>query len=67
MKNPADIARGFRHFFDEVVIELKKCAWPSKQELMESTVMVIVASLILGGFVGISDFFLIELLSRVIR
>ncbi len=67
MKNPVHIVRGLRGFFDEVVIELKKCAWPSKQELMESTVMVIVASLLLGGFVGISDFGLIKILSAVIR
>ena len=39
-----NIVIGFRTFVDEVQIELKKCAWPTKPELMESTVMVIVAS-----------------------
>ena len=62
-----DIVVGFRTFVDEVQIELKKCAWPTKAELMESTVMVIVASLMLGAFVGISDFGLVRFLSAIIR
>ena len=62
-----DFVVGFRSFVDEVQVELKKCSWPTRQELMESTVVVIIASLMLGAFVGISDFGLVRFLGAIIR
>ena len=49
---------GFKGFLNEVVIELKKCSWPTWPELRQSTIVVIIGMLILGGFVGIADFIL---------
>ena len=62
-----DFVVGFRSFVDEAQVELKKCSWPTRQELMESTVVVIIASLMLGAFVGISDFGLVRFLGAIIR
>ena len=45
-------------FFKETKQELDKVVWPSREELMGSTVVVIVTPLILAAFVGIVDFFL---------
>lgn len=45
---------------------MKKCSWPSKSELMESTLMVIVASILLGSFIGIVDFGLLKLLGSIL-
>ena len=59
--------RGFVTFFEEVKAELKKCAWPTRPELAESTVVVIVASVMLGAFVGFSDFGLQMFLRAIIR
>ena len=56
-----------RTFFDEVRVELKKCAWPTWDELKESTTVVIVSVVILGVFVGFSDVVLNSLLRLVIR
>jgi preprotein translocase subunit SecE len=67
MKKLREMVLGFRRFLDEVVAELRKCSWPSKPELFESTVMVIAATVLLGAFVGISDFGLVRVLSAVIR
>jgi preprotein translocase subunit SecE len=36
--------------------ELRKCAWPSREELKGSTVVVFVSILILGGFTVLVDF-----------
>jgi len=36
--------------------EMNKCTWPGKKELMESTLLVIVAITILASFVFIVDF-----------
>ncbi len=45
-----------RIFFVEMIDELKKASWPTRTELRDSTVVVIVAALILGLFTSISDF-----------
>ena len=37
-------------FFEDVVKEMKKVTWPTKEELVESTKIVIVACIILAGF-----------------
>ena len=67
MKFITDRYRGFKGFLEEVQVELKKCAWPTRPELMESTVVVIVASAILGAFVGFSDVGLGFFLKAIIR
>jgi preprotein translocase subunit SecE len=53
MANPF---RTSRIFFGELVTELKKASWPSKAELKDSTIVVIVACVLLGLFTSISDF-----------
>ena len=57
MKNPF---RSTRIFFGEMVDELKKASWPTWKELRDSTVVVIVACVILGVFTSISDFSLYQ-------
>ena len=57
MKNPF---RSIRIFTGEMVDELKKATWPTRTELRDSTIVVIVAALILGLFTSISDFALIQ-------
>ncbi len=57
MKNPFSKVR---IFFGEMVDELKKAAWPTKTELRDFTVMVIVATVLLGVFTSISDFALLQ-------
>ena len=37
-------------YFRETQEELKKCTWPTWEELKGSTVVVVVAILLLGGF-----------------
>ena len=61
MNNP--VLRFFsntRNFVREMVDELKKASWPTKSELRDSTLVVIVASLLLGLFTSISDFSLYQ-------
>ncbi|MBU0570648.1 MAG: preprotein translocase subunit SecE [Candidatus Omnitrophica bacterium] len=42
-------------FLGQVKAEMGKVAWPSKDELISSTVVVIVATLLLGVFIGVCD------------
>ena len=57
MKNPF---RSTRIFFVEIVGELQKAAWPTRVELRDSTIVVIVASALLGLFTAVSDFSLYQ-------
>jgi preprotein translocase subunit SecE len=44
-----------RSFVEEVFLELKKSAWPTRRELVDSTILVIVTVLVLGLFVAFAD------------
>jgi len=57
MKNPFSSTR---IFVVEMIDELKKATWPTRTELRDSTVVVIVAAVILGVFTSISDFALYQ-------
>lgn len=48
--------RKIRIFGGETAAELKKTVWPTKQELRDSTIVVIVAIILLGGFIALADF-----------
>ncbi len=43
------------NFVNDVVKEMKKVTWPTKEELKESTTIVIVVCLILAAFTYIID------------
>jgi preprotein translocase subunit SecE len=44
-----------KKFLKEVVAELRKVTWPTKDELIGSTIVTIVVSMIVAIFVGIVD------------
>ena len=43
------------NFFNEVVKEMKKVTWPTKDELKESTLIVIVVCLLIAAFTYVID------------
>ncbi len=46
------------NFFQETKQELNKVTWPSRNELWQATLVVIVTTLIMAAFIGVVDFFL---------
>jgi len=62
MANPF---RSVRIFASELVSELQKASWPTREELKDSTIVVIVACLLLGLFTSISDFALYNFVDAV--
>ena len=62
MANPF---RTVRIFASELVGELQKASWPTKTELKDSTIVVIVACVLLGLFTSISDFALYNVVDAV--
>jgi preprotein translocase subunit SecE len=47
-----------REFVKEVKVEATKVSWPTRNELRDSTVVVIVAVLLVSVFVGAVDYVL---------
>jgi len=67
MKKIVELVNALKTFLGEVKAELKKCTWPTRHELMGSTMVVVVSVIILGVFVGLSDTTLMGLLRAVLR
>ena len=53
------------NFFLDIVREMKKVTWPKKEELRESTLVVILTSLIFAGVVFVVDKILSEGLKAI--
>ena len=67
MSKVQEAITGIKAFVEDVRNELKKCSWPTRSELFESTIVVIVSVLIVGVFVGASDIVLLTLLKLVVH
>lgn len=50
------------NYVDETKVELRKCTWPTREELKGSTVVVIVSTAIVAAFTVSVDF----LISRLV-
>lgn len=54
-------------FLREVKVELKKVAWPSRQQTIGSTVVVLVLVMIIAAFLGAADIGLAGLIRVVLQ
>jgi preprotein translocase subunit SecE len=46
---------GFRRFVSESWAELKKVEWPSQSQVMQGTIVVIIACAIVGAYLWVAD------------
>ena len=60
--NPAEKIKGWvqstRQFYSDVRSEMKKVTWPPRQEVVGTTVVVIVAVFFFGLYLGLVDYLL---------
>ena len=56
-----------REFLKDVRVESGKVSWPTRAELRDSTMVVIVAVLLVSFFVGVVDFILQQVMRWVFR
>jgi preprotein translocase subunit SecE len=54
-------------FLREVVVETKKVTWPSRDEVVATTVVVIAASFVFGIFLYVCDLAFFRLVDWVIK
>ena len=52
-----------RRFISDTVAEMGRCTWPNRQQVLESTILVVVAMSVLACFVAAVD----EIAMRLIR
>jgi preprotein translocase subunit SecE len=52
-----------KRFFSETRVEMRKVTWPTRDELKESTKIVIVATFVVTIFIGVVD----EILTLLVR
>jgi preprotein translocase subunit SecE len=52
-------------FFQESFAELKKVTWPSREETIASTKVVIVSTLIIAFMLGLVDLVLFQIMDRL--
>ncbi len=53
-------------FFTDVVKEMNKVTWPKKDDLRDSTIIVLVVCLLIAGFVFVVDTAVSEILKRIL-
>jgi len=53
-------------FLREAKSELQKVKWPTKKELISSTIVVVVLSLIVGAYLGLLDLVLVKIVTLVV-
>jgi len=54
-------------YFNDTVQELRKVAWPSREELIGSTIVVVVMSVLISIFIGVVDQVLNKLVNLLIE
>ena len=55
----------FADYVSETKIELKKCTWPTRDELKSSTLIVLLSTLMLGVFTVIVDWVIVNLMRLI--
>ncbi len=53
---------GFINFIKETRQELNKVTWPTRDEVWQATLVVIITTMMLAAFIGVVDFFLSSLM-----
>lgn len=56
----------FSSYWAETMVEMKKCTWPTWDELVGSTAVVTVAVAIVGGFTVFADFVISYIISHIV-
>jgi len=56
-----------KQFFKEVKIELKKVTFPSRDEVIGSTKVVVVLVIIIAVFLGLIDMLLSKLIGMIVQ
>jgi preprotein translocase subunit SecE len=65
-RRPKEESGGFRRFLGESWGELKKVEWPSQNHVIQGTVVVLVACVIIGTYIWVADIVFKHLVENVL-
>ena len=54
------------NFFSNVREEIKKITWPSRNQVLRITFLVVVSTIVAGALLGILDYFLSYILEKIL-
>ncbi|MFA9288271.1 MAG: preprotein translocase subunit SecE [Weeksellaceae bacterium] len=61
------MAQNPQFMLGDIVGELKKVSWPTREDTIRLTMIVILISLIIGAYIGIIDFLLAKALEMIAK
>jgi len=61
------VGRKLVAFYREVVLEMGKVSWPSRDELRTSTIVVLIVTIIFAAFIGSFDWVLSQIVQWFLR
>ena len=68
--NPAESVKEWieraKQYYQDVRSEMKKVSWPGRQEIIGTTIVVIVATFFFGAYLGLIDYVLSNALAKVL-
>ena len=56
-----------RSYFADVISELKKVVWPTRNDTKRLTILVIIVAGIVGIILGVADFSFTKLMEQIIK
>ncbi len=56
-----------KKFFVNVKAEMTKVSWPTRDELLNSTVVVVISVAIMGLYIGFIDLFYAYIIGKIIK
>jgi len=59
------MANKFTNFFKDIKLEMIKVAWPTKDELIGSTIVVLASLILLTLFIGVCDIVLSKIVNII--
>jgi len=67
MEKVTNFAKDTAQFFREVKVELKKVTFPTRQETVSHTMVVLVITVIIGAYLGFSDWALARIVKLLLH
>ena len=68
--NPAETVKDWtgkaKQYYQDVRSEMKKVSWPGRQEIIGTTVVVIIATFFFGIYLGVVDYFVSQAMAKLI-
>ncbi len=61
------MVKRIKDFIGAVGVEFKRISWPSKRQLLMSSILVLVTTFLLAGYIGLVDFVIVNVVNFVLR